>query len=109
MVDAPAPVLRALRQYCGAAAFDRRGEVLCVTSPPGNTVLFWDRVAGEAVTTVRLQDGCGIAPDRDGGFVVSSGLGGVLRWLPELATAVTVPGRAGRLHWDNHLVALDAA
>lgn len=112
-LDPPAPVLRKLDQYCGSAASD--GRVLAVSSPRGGCAAFWDIATQRFLGTVDLADGCGIAPTATAGeFLFSSGLGGMLRCLPDALAvdnndqAVTllhdIEPSATSVRWDNHIL-----
>lgn len=104
----PTAAQRGMRHYAGDIAFDATGRMLGVTSPPGSRAVFWDRDDG-FVAAARVADVCGISGYGDGGFVLSSGLGGVVRWLPDLAATAPVAGPAARMRWDNHLIGLGNA
>ena len=106
---APAPEVRAMRQYCGSAAIDHSGRVLGVSSPRGNRATFWDVADGRILASAEIADGCGIAWLAAGRFAVASGLGGVRDVEAAsgeggmLGGAAAVAGR-----WDNHLLTLSA-
>ena len=112
-LDPPASVLRALDHYCGSAASD--GRILAVTSPRGGCAAFWDLPAQRFLGTVELADGCGISPTgTEGEFILSSGLGGMLRCEPDALTADgnavellhEVEASSPTLRWDNHILRL---
>jgi hypothetical protein len=101
------PLLVRLRGYCGSAAMDATGTLLGVTSPRGNLAVFWDLKSGHMLGTGSVTDGCAIAADGDGGFLVGSGLGGMFRYRDaagrqeRLALKLADAGR-----WDNHMMPL---
>jgi hypothetical protein len=112
-LDPPAPVLRKLDQYCGSAASD--GSILAVSSPRGGCAAFWDLPAQRFLGSVDLADGCGIAPTANAGeFLFSSGLGGMLRCMPDALAVDHNDGAVTLLHdiepsapsvrWDNHIL-----
>ncbi|MBK1981461.1 DUF1513 domain-containing protein [Achromobacter xylosoxidans] len=97
----PAATLREMRNYVGSVAADAAGAVIATSSPVGGRVLYWDAASGACLGETRLADGCGVAPAPRAGFLVSSGLGAMLRTdaaggeQPLLA-----PSR--ERSWDNH-------
>jgi len=93
-----------MRGYCGAAAMDAGGTLLGVSCPRGGLAVFWDLVTARVLGTVDLPDGCGLASDTAGEFLLSSGRGGVVRVaLPE-CRVTPLPGNfVARARWDNHL------
>ncbi len=105
LLQAPPEILRRMRQYTGAIAFDAGGELLAVSSPRGNLFTFWDAQTGSLVHHVELADGCGLtAAEAPGAFIVSDGRGEILRVEPRTGRQSPVP-IADRLvtPWDNHL------
>ena len=106
LFDAPAPAIRALRQYCGSVACDTAGAVIAASSPRGNVLTFWEAENGRHLFTTPVADGCGVAAaGGPGRFLASSGRGGL--FLIDVArrrvARIGPPPRAG-LAWDNHLV-----
>jgi hypothetical protein len=105
LLEPPPEILRRMRHYTGAIAFDTSGELLAVSSPRGNLFTFWDARAGSLLHHVELADGCGLAPaGAPGAFVVSDGRGEVLRVEPRTGHQAPI-ALADRLvsPWDNHL------
>ena len=109
-LEAPAEVWRAMKRYCGAAAFDSEGRILAVSAPRGNLLAFWDAGSGAWLAAARLADCCGVAPaGGPGAFVASGGAGDVAVVRVRGRSAETAPlatgfPRGGR--WDNHLAAV---
>ena len=104
---APAAVWRAMKHYCGGVCFDSGGRTIAVSAPRGDIVVFWDAGSGAFLSSVRLADGCGVAPGaRPGTFLASGGNGDVVaidaRSNTPTRLAIALPGRS---RWDNHLVA----
>lgn len=101
-------VLRAMKNYCGSACFDPGGDILAVSAPRGGLVTFWNVDDGHCLSSIRVDDGCGVAPGEEAGrFVISSSREG----------ALTVDMRSGDIEpltladfesagWDNHLAAV---
>lgn len=107
LVEFPDPILASLRNYCGSATTDTEGRTLAISSPRGGLTAFVDIPSGRLVGTTALADGCGLAASgRPGGFILSSGLGGVIT-CDAGGAAQALPGEPlARSRWDNHLLAL---
>ena len=107
LLRAPAPVVRAMKHYCGSVCFDRRGRMLAVSSPRGHVITFWDARAGAFIAEMPVADGSGVAPGATRGeFLVSSGDGSVFVVNVEAGATTShaiMRDPCGR--WDNHLVA----
>ncbi len=105
LLEAPAPVLAAMKHHCGDVCFDRAGVRFAVSAPRGNLVTLWDGMEGKFLHSVCLRDGCGLAPGtRDGEFLASGGEGGV--FMLDRHTRQEFPtGFPEPCHWDNHLAA----
>ena len=104
LLDAGPSVTSRMRGYCGAAAVDAGGSLLGVSCPRGGLAVFWDLQAARVVGTVDLPDGCGLASDAVGEFLLSSGRGGVLRVEPATHRITPLPASfVARARWDNHL------
>ena len=110
LLEAPRPVLRRMRQYCGGAAFDRTGRVLAISAPRGNRLVFWDALEGRFLSSVGLADGCGVAPtEAPGQFLASSGVGGVIVVEAETGNIRRlVSDFLDESQWDNHMLAADS-
>ena len=103
LLETPAPVLAAMKHYCGDVCFDRAGRRFAVTAPRGHLVTLWDGMEGRFLHSMRLTDCCGLAPGtRDGEFLASSGEGGVLV-LDQHSGQAFQTGFSEPRHWDNHL------
>lgn len=107
-IGLPDTVLRDLRNYCGSAAVDAEGKVLAVSSPRGGISVFWDLDTGRPAGTVKVADGCGLAPTGTPGmFLLSSGMGGIGRYAPAVGTLNRLENAAADdARWDNHIVAV---
>lgn len=97
----PAPTLREMRNYVGSVAADAAGGIIATSSPVGGRVLYWDAASGRWLGETRLADGCGVAPAQGGGFLVSSGLGAMLRTDAAGAEQPLLAPSRERA-WDNH-------
>lgn len=101
LFEGPAETLRNMRNYVGSVAVDTSGGIVATSSPIGGQVIYWDVSSGRCLGTTTLADGCGVAPAADKGFLVSSGLGSMLRTdAAGLEQPVLPPSR--ELSWDNH-------
>jgi hypothetical protein len=90
-------VTAALRQYVGSVSPNTEGTLIATTSPRGGVVVEWEAATGNVVSTRKLADVCGVAPEEAGsGFLVSDGFG---RLHDEAGLVRDHPGTA----WDNHL------
>jgi len=105
LLIAPADVQAHMRNYCGSACLDAAGEILGVSSPRGGITTFWDFASGDFLEFMEVPDGCGVAAlGANGGFLVTSGLGGAASYSVEDARAEAL--RSAYLsgaRWDNHL------
>ena len=104
-LQAPDDVQRRMRHYGGSVAVDRSGALIAVSAPRGNLVTFWHGREGRYLTSVDIQDGCGVAPtDRAGEFMLAGGEGAInlVRPLTDEIDRIDVEGLA-RARWDNHL------
>tara|TARA_R110002049_G_scaffold135819_1_gene295404 strand:- start:875 stop:1975 length:1101 start_codon:yes stop_codon:yes gene_type:complete len=101
------PQQERLKNYVGSVAFDAGGRMLGLASPRGGVALFHDVDADTTRGLIEVPDGCGIAATRKPGeFVVSSGLGGVRRWLAGEGSRLTGAAELDHSRWDNHLLEL---
>jgi hypothetical protein len=97
----------ALRFYIGSVAFDSTGAFLAATSPKGGAVGVWSVSDGMALSTIDIQDVCGLAAaGGPSSFVATSGLGDIV------LIAASGKDMTARASWraaaafDNHLLAI---
>jgi hypothetical protein len=119
-LEIPRDIAMTLRGYIGSVAIDRSSQVVCATSPKGNAALFWElardrHTSDRWLGSVRIADGCGVAPSgQPGSFVVTGGQGDILlvetlnRSGQPAAPRSSVLARESRWQWDNHLTLLAA-
>lgn len=91
----------ALSNYTASVAIDPHTGIAAVTAPRGNRVVLLDYQQRRYLNSIVLDDVSGILPLPQGGFICTTGLGGVYRLAPgktELQQLST-----DSLHWDNHL------
>ncbi|WP_454674792.1 DUF1513 domain-containing protein [Achromobacter pestifer] len=101
LFEGPVETLRNMRNYVGSVTVDASGGIVATSSPVGGQVIYWDAASGRCLGTTRLADGCGVAPAADAGFLVSSGLGAMLRTdAAGRESPVLPPSR--EVSWDNH-------
>ena len=63
--------------------------------------MYWDAASGRSPGATAVADGCGVAPASAGGFLVSSGLGAMLRADAGGQERPVLPASSD-LSWDNH-------
>ncbi|MGM0826034.1 MAG: DUF1513 domain-containing protein [Pseudomonadota bacterium] len=97
----PADITASLNQYIASVAFSRVSSNVLVTAPRGNQVLLLNATQGHLVASLALPDAAGARCDGIGGFLVSSGQGGLYRVSPEQPTPVELASLD--IRWDNHL------
>lgn len=101
LFEGPAETLRNMRNYVGSVTVDAAGGVIATSSPVGGQVMYWDAASGRCLGTTPLADGCGVAPAPETGFLISSGLGAMLRADATGYQAPVLPP-SRELSWDNH-------
>ena len=85
-----------MRNHIGSVAVDAAGAVVATSSPVGGQIMYWDAASGRSLGATAVADG--VAPASAGGFLVSSGLGAMLRAGGERP----VLPASSDLSWDNH-------
>ncbi|MBU3028924.1 DUF1513 domain-containing protein [Paracoccus sp. XHP0099] len=99
----PVHEARAMAGYVGSVAFDAAGDQVAISSPRGGRVQVFDDT-GRHLQAILREDVCGIAAVAGGGFLLSDGLGGLMRADGQIRPLAKRPGRA----WDHHLVPVSA-
>lgn len=115
-LSGPPEVLRGMRNYVGSVAADVSGGTIATSSPVGNCIVFWDADTGDCLGKIGMDDGCGVAPAKSAGFLLTSGLGRLAQYLPlesapvqnspdqqRSAQAQMLRSDVSGLAWDNHL------
>lgn len=102
MFGGSSEVLRSMRNYVGSVAVDAAGAIVATSSPVGGLVAYWETATGKLLGTTALADGCGVAPADEGGFLISSGEGALVKAGPAAPGAPVLPAAAG-MAWDNHM------
>lgn len=104
-VSAPEAVQKRMRNYCGSACADPSGRWFAVSSPKGGLITFWDARSGAYRGHTDVADGCGIAAGSvPGEFILSSGLGGMLRYRLDEQRQLPMTGLSQmQARWDNHM------
>ncbi|CUH40022.1 hypothetical protein JSE7799_02751 [Jannaschia seosinensis] len=100
LAEAPLSHEIAMQGYAGSVAFDGSGAEIAISSPRGGRVHRFS-AEGAFLGAVSRSDVCGLAT-RNGGYLASDGLGGLL------SIAGAEPHLLGRhdCAWDNHIVTL---
>lgn len=101
LFEGPAETLRNMRNYVGSVTMDAAGAIVATSSPVGGQVIYWDTASGRCLGTTALADGCGVAPAPKVGFLVTSGLGAMLRTDAAGQEAPLMPP-SREVSWDNH-------
>lgn len=101
LFDGPAETLRNMRNYVGSVTVDAAGGIVATSSPVGGQVIYWDAASGKCLGVTALADGCGVAPAAQGGFLVSSGLGAMIRVDAQGKERPVLPPSRD-MSWDNH-------
>lgn len=106
LLEAPKATLKQMRNYCGSVCADASGNWFAVSSPKGNLITFWSARDGQYVSSIDVNDGCGIASSQENGeFLLSNGMGNVYRYRigsRRLSALVELSSLNG--HWDNHMI-----
>jgi len=103
LLSARKSVQQAMKNYCGSIAMDRSGTLMAVSSPRGNLVTFWLCATGELITTLDVQDVCGLAAtSKPFVFVLSGGTGERLIYNAKSKLTMRLPSPS-HAQWDNHI------
>lgn len=105
LCQSPTAETLAMKGYAGSVAWSPEG--FAITSPRGGRVQRFD-TGGRFVGALARADVCGLAP-RDGGYLASDGLGGLIAIETDQDTGNGTGATALRRHacaWDNHIVTL---
>lgn len=96
----PAALQSKLGQYTASIAMSQRQPRTLVTAPRGGCVVLLDHTSGDVIASPALEDAAGARCDGNGGFIVTTGNGGVYQFSGdgELTEMASLPVR-----WDNHL------
>lgn len=97
----PEELNASLNQYTASVAISRFANQALITAPRGNRVVILDIRHGNVIANFALPDAAGARCDGEGGFLVSSGQGGLYRVSSETPSPVRLANLA--LRWDNHL------
>lgn len=101
IVEAAEPMGLALKGYIGSVAMSADGNVLAASAPRAGRIVLCDTRTGRTLRVVEIADGCGVAPDDEAAFALTSGHG-VLR--KERLDGPIGPDKAYEgTEFDNHL------
>lgn len=90
-----------LRNYIASVVMDTTAGVAAITAPRGNRVVLLDYRQRRYLHSIELEDVSGVLPLPEGGFICTSGMGGVYRLTPGNLQLKQVS--ADSIRWDNHL------
>lgn len=106
---APLDRQRNMKQYVASVAVDQTTGHAAATCPRANLVTFWDVPTRRYLGESRLRDCGGVAVSAEGEFVVTSGVGAVVRFdAGTFARRERGTTRFAGIRWDNHLTAVRA-
>ena len=91
-----------LNQYIASVAAHPQDGTVAVTAPKGGLAVVFRGTTGEILQTPAIADCAGVLPLAGGGFLVSSGRGGLYRISADEADAHAVASTD--LWWDNHFI-----
>ena len=73
-----------------------------MTAPRGGLVVIFDGASGKVLQAPAIADCAGALPLAGGGFMISSGQGGLYRVRADQSDAE--PLASTDLYWDNHFI-----
>lgn len=95
-----------IKHYCGSVCYDSTGDIVAVSAPRGDRILFWQARSAHYIGSIKVRDGCGVARSSiQGHFAVSSGRGKLYEIDPLKLTKTSFMNHKS-LQWDNHLAAI---
>jgi hypothetical protein len=100
LIALPSAPQKAMRNYVGSVAASRDGEQIAFSSPHGNLIVVLD-LGGNLVDSIRLTDGCGVAP-LDRSFIATSGEGVIANVNTQTRVATA------DVRWDDHITPIPA-
>lgn len=100
-IDFGPEVLARMGNYIASIVAHPENSLVAVASPVGGTTVIFDRISGQVVNTAPLPDCAGAQALAGGDFLVSTGLGKLVRLgatgTPDILASHSV-------QWDHHLV-----
>ena len=103
LLNLPSDINRRLNQYCGSVTFDQSGDILAVSSPRGDLIVYWDMKQDKYLSHHNFQDVCGLAQtNKDHQFLLTTGKGKRVYVNPvsqKKQSLASLP----KWKWDNHL------
>ena len=108
LLSIPAPVHLKLHDYIGSIRINKESNTLAMTSPKGDTALFYDLNSTELKGTHTFHDVCGLTISSDQKHYVLSNSAGKIRHIDSRSFKEE---KEKRLHfpnhqWDNHMITL---
>lgn len=99
----PLNISRRLQHYCGSVTFDNIGQVLAVSSPRGNLIVYWDMKTDKYLSHHNFKDVCGLAstgiPNQ---FLMTTGTGKRV-FVNPLTGETSNLATMRQWKWDNHI------
>ncbi|QEP43346.1 DUF1513 domain-containing protein [Ectothiorhodospiraceae bacterium BW-2] len=103
-LSAPAKIEPQLRNYIGSIRCSHDGQLIALSAPRGNRIVLWSLAERRYLTSLTVNDGCGITAIDSRDFLFSSGDGELLYYQsqPQQLTPLISAAESQR-RWDNHL------
>lgn len=95
-------VLTSLNHYIASIAAHPEDGTVAVTAPRGGLAVIFDGASGRVLQSPAIADCAGIYPLAGGGFLISSGQGGIYRASADNPDAEAIA--TTDLWWDNHFI-----
>ncbi|SDL05987.1 hypothetical protein SAMN05661010_00869 [Modicisalibacter muralis] len=100
-ISLPEALQTSLRNYTASVAISPTLPQFAITAPRANRVIIYDYAENRLVKAPEVSDGAGVISDGAGGFIVSTGGGGLFE-IPGSGDGIQRLASYS-LHWDNHL------
>lgn len=100
-ISLPDELQKSLRNYTASVAISPTLPRFAITTPRANRVIIYDYAENRLVKAPAVTDSAGVISDGAGGFIVSSGKGGLFAIPPSGDRIRRLAGYP--IHWDNHL------
>lgn len=100
-ISLPEALQKSLRNYTASVAISPTLSRFAITTPRANRVIVYDYAENRLVKAPAVTDSAGVISDGAGGFIVSTGGGGLFA-IPEAGDSIQRLA-SYPIHWDNHL------
>lgn len=98
---APPAASSDLKGYIGSVAASAAGRIIAASAPKAGRVIYIDAASGKVTAECLMKDACGIAPDRQTDFAITSGFGDFRH--DSAGAAVIAQTQLVDVAFDNHL------